>query len=376
MDALPQIEDRDAYLAMRSCIQKVATGPEYSKDLSFDEAYSAMRSILNGKTDPVQAAVFLIALRMKRETEDENAGALKAILDTMTVTTAPVDEVLDVADPYDGYTRGLPVSPFLPAVLAACGQPTVSHGLETVGPKYGATHRKVLRAGGVDVDLSGSQVAERLGNPQIGWGYVDQRQFCPALHHLIPLRTRIVKRPLITTIEVLTGPIRGRQQTHLMTGYVHKAYPPVYAHLARTAGFDSAVIVRGVEGGVIPSLKQPAKLFYYHEGGTAQAMELKPQALGIEQATRAVPLPDDLPQAEERGDEIATTIDIEAASRAAAKAGLGALEGKPGPARDSLVYAAAIGLMHLKRYDSLSAAADAVRHVLDAGKALAHFRAG
>eukprot|EP00494_Astrolonche_serrata_P017896 UN18086 len=59
----------DAQDNMRTCIQKVATGPEYSKDLSFEEARDAMATILDGSADPVQAAVYLIALRMKRETQ-------------------------------------------------------------------------------------------------------------------------------------------------------------------------------------------------------------------------------------------------------------------------------------------------------------------
>ena len=129
----------DAKLAMRSYIQRVATGPEYSKDISFAEARDAMSHILNGAADPVQAGIFLIALRMKRETLDENGGCLQAIIDASNIVTADVDHVIDVADPYDGYTRGLPVSPFIPAVLAACGLPAVSHGAEAVGPKYGAT---------------------------------------------------------------------------------------------------------------------------------------------------------------------------------------------------------------------------------------------
>ena len=375
MTAQRNTVDREAYIAMRSCIQKVATGPEYSKDLSFEETYAAVRYILEGKADPVQAGVFLIALRMKRETDDENSGALQAIRDTMITTTALVDEVVDVADPYDGYTRGLPVSPFLPAVFAACGLPAVSHGLETVGPKYGMTHRKVLHAAGINVDLSPGDAAARLTETGIGWSYLDQKYFCPTLHDLIPLRTRIVKRPLITTVEVLTGPIRGRKKTHLMTGYVHKPYPAIYAHLARLAGFHSAIIIRGVEGGVIPSLKQPSKAFYYHNGREEQPLDIQPHDIGIQQTTRAVPLPKDLPAMENKGDEIATTIDINAASKAAADAGVAALEGKSGPGRDSIVYGAAIVLTHLKRYDSMQAAADAVRKVLDSGRALAHFRA-
>jgi anthranilate phosphoribosyltransferase len=364
-----------AELVMRGCIQKVATGPEYSKDLSFEEAYDAMRVILEGRADPVQAAVFLIALRMKRETDDENAGVLQAIMDTMQTVTADVDEVLDIADPYDGYTRGLAVSPFLPPVFAACGLPAISHGVEKLGPKYGATHRKVLAQAGINIDRSAVQAAQDLANADIGWSYVDQKAFCPALHDLIPLRSRIVKRPVLTTVEVLTGPVRGRLKTHLMTGYVHKAYPPVYAELARQAGFDTAAIIRGVEGGVIPSLKQPARIFCYHDRGEEYPVECYPDSIGIDQPTRAVPIPAETPAATRAGDEIATTVDIDAAAASAARTGLEALDGQPGPAHDSLVYAAAIILHHLGRHDSLASAAGEVRQVLASGEALARFKA-
>ncbi len=370
------LNDTAPLATLRSCIQKVATGPEYSKDLSFEEAHIAMRTILSDAADPVQAAVFLIALRMKRETDDENKGILQGIIDTATLVEAPVDELVDVADPYDGYSRGLPASPFLPAVLAACGVPAISHGLETVGPKFGITHRKVLRSAGVNVDLSTTAAAEQLGNTAIGWAYVDQRSYCAPLHELITLRQRIVKRQVITTVEVLVRPIRGRKKTHLLTGYVHKAYPPIYAELARFAGFDSALIVRGVEGGIIPSLQQPGKVFYYHDKGTEQFIEVEPGALGIQQKTRAVPIPKDAPGAILAEDDIATAVDSDAMAQLTVGLGLDALQGKSGPTYDSLVYAGAITLAHLKRYSSLQDAANAVRKALDSGAAAAHFAAG
>ncbi|MGA7801334.1 MAG: anthranilate phosphoribosyltransferase [Gammaproteobacteria bacterium] len=362
-------------VTMRSCIQKVATGPEYSKNLSYDEARAAMELILAGTAEPVQAAVLLIALRMKRETDDENKGILQALIDSASTVTAPVDELVDVADPYDGYTKCLPASPFLAPLLAACGMPAVSHGLDSVGPKYGATHRKVLAAAGLNVDLTPAAAAEQIGRPDIGWAYVDQREFCPGLHDLVPLRRSIVKRPVLTTVEVLVGPIRGRARTHLLTGYVHKAYPRVYAMLARHAGFDSAVIVRGVEGGITPSLQQPANVFYYRDRGEEQLEPADPTSLGIEQKTRAVPLPKDLPAAPRRDDNIATEVDSDAVAAAAAEAGLEALKGAAGATRDSLVYAAALCLHHIGRHDSLQSAAEAARKALDSGAALAHLKA-
>ncbi|MFV1984721.1 MAG: anthranilate phosphoribosyltransferase [Thiohalomonadales bacterium] len=355
--------------ALRQCIQKVATGPEYSKDLSLEEAHQAMSAILQDNADPVQAAVFLIALRMKRETDAENKGILHAIKDVCNIVTAEVDELIDIADPYDGYSRGVPVSAFLPALLAECGLPAVSHGLESVGPKYGVTHRMVLRASGLNVDLSPEAAAKRIEDPDIGWAYVDQKDSTPALHDLVSLRQRIVKRPVITTVEVLTGPIRAKSKTHLLTGYVHKAYPPIYAELARYSDFDSAIIVRGVEGGIIPSLKQEAKIHFYHDKGAESSIKIDPNDCQIQQETRAVPIPSNMKKSEQ-ADDIANEYDVKAVAEYAAECGKAALSGKTGPAYDSLVYSASICLKHIGKYSTLGEAATFVRSVLDSGKVL------
>jgi anthranilate phosphoribosyltransferase len=350
---------------MDSILKRIATGPELSKDISREEAREGMRLVLDAQVDPVQAGVFLIALRMKRETDDENRGLLEAIRDATQRATAPVDDVLDLGDPYDGYNRTLPAAPFLPPVLAACGVPTVSHGVQSMGPKYGVTHRQVLSAAGMPVDLGPEQAAARLGDPRVGWAYVDQKAFCPKLYALTQLRTLIVKRPAITTAEVMAGPVHGRRKTHLVTGYVHKPYARIYALLARHAGFDSALIVRGVEGGVIPGLSQTGKVFRVLGGAEEMAVEFRPAELGIEQPVRAPRIPG----AGEEG-ERETPLDTAAVARAAAEAGKAALAGEPGPTRDCLVYGAALCLWHLGRQPTLKDAADAVRGVLDKGKSL------
>jgi anthranilate phosphoribosyltransferase len=358
---------------MHSIIQRIATGPELSKDISLEEASQGMQAILDGEVDEVQAAIFFIALRMKRETDDENKGVLDALLRSSQQTVAEVDEVLSLADPYDGFNRNLLVAPFLPLVLAELGLPTVSHGLDSVGPKFGVTHRHVLQAANNDVDLCVEEAAERLANPSIGWAYVDQRHFCPSLHDLVPLRQKVIKRQVLTTVEVLMKPIAGRSKTHFVTGYVHKPYPPKYAALARHAGFDSALLVRGTEGGVVPSLRQPGKVYRYQDFGEEVGFDINPGDLGIEQNARAVPLPDTIRQ-NNTGDEVASIADTASAAAAAAEAGLAALKGDRGPAYDSLVYAGSLILWHTGKATDLPDAAQRIRQVLDTGQALRRLR--
>ncbi|RVU84064.1 anthranilate phosphoribosyltransferase [Leucothrix sargassi] len=359
-------------LHLRQCVQKVATGPDYSKDLSFEDARDAMLAVLSKDTDPVQSAIFFIALRMKRETDEENLGILQALIDQSTQLTADVDELIDISDPYDGYARGVPASPFLPAVLAAMGVNAVSHGLEVVGPKFGGTHHRVLKAAGLNVEMTPQQATAQVSD--IGWAYIDQKQFAPALNDLMPLRERMVKRQVLNTVESLIGPIRGRQKTHFMSGYVHKAYPPIYASLARQAGFDSAMFVRGVEGGTIPSLQQQGRMFYYQDKGELEQLDMSPQDIGIEASSRAVPVPEGLPEGF-ISEGVTVPVDGEALAVVSAELGLKALSGEKGLMFDALVYAASIALTHLKRYETMSEAAEAVRATLESGKALDVFNA-
>lgn len=343
--------------ALAAAIKKIATGPHLSKDLSFEEAYAAMAQTLTGNADPVQVAIFFIALRMKRETPVENWAILSAICDAAPRLTADVDFLLDIADPYNGYGRHCPVAAFLPPVLAACGLPTLSHGVWEMAPKFGITHAQVLSAAGVTIDLSPQQAAMKLANPAIGWAYLDQAQANPALFSLQGLRQRMIKRPSLATLEKLTQPIRARGNTYLQVGFVHKAYPPVLAALAGEMGYASALIIRGLEGGVIPTLREPAACFTAIKGELLP-LDTDPSAAGIKQSTRGV-----LSQAE----AISAIETVEVA--------MAALNGQQGAAYDSLVYAGALALANTgnKPY-SLADAATKIRQVLNNGAALSHLQ--
>ena len=223
------------------------------------------------------------------------------------------------------------------------------------------------------MDSTPQEVCARLADRDVGWAYCDQSAFNPRLHALAELRSLIVKRPALTTVEVMAGPVRGLRRTHVVTGYVHKPYALVYTMLARSAGFDSALIVRGIEGGIIPSLRQGAKVWSYHDDGEVHDSDISPAAVDIEQTVRAVPLPDGIEGYRRRSDETGGEVDGVAIAEAAARAGLDALDGAPGPARDSLVYGAALILRHAGRTERLDAGAALVRAALDDGRARAHF---
>ena len=344
---------------IHSIIQRIATGPELSKNIETEEAEAAMSAILCGEIDEVQAAIFLIALRMKRETMEENIGILEALLKFTDCQKIDVDNLVDIGDPYSGYNRSIPISAFLPPLLAELGLPTLIHGLDSVSPKYGLTHRHINQALSINVDLSVSESKARVEDSDIGWSYVDQNQYCKPLHNLVPLRNKIVKRTVLNTVETLIGPLRGKI-THSILGYVHRAYPPIYAALCEKVGFDSSLLIRGVEGGVVPSLRQKGFMISYHKGVEKARVETDPKLLGINSELRAIAFPKEFENGIERDLLAEYTVNL----------GCSALSGESGMFYDSLVYSASLILWHVNKENSIEESASMVRQALDSGRVL------
>ena len=358
---------------MKSVIQRVATGPELSKNISREEAKASMDSILNREVSDIRSAIFLIALRMKRETEDENLGVQDAMNENTSQITCALDNVINVADPYDGYTRNIPSSLYILPLLAELGFPAFSQGVESVGPKYGCTHHKILKLAGLDVLLSDREVCDRLENKKIGWGYIDQSIFAPKLYGLKDLRSEIIKRPVITTIEVLANPIKAKN-THFVTGYVHKPYPPIYLMLARNAGFDSSIVIRGTEGGIVPSLRQKANAhFYLNKDKNDELIEIEPgKDLDINQTVRAVKIPDEF-EKKAKLDKIEIKVDAKEIAKESLKLGMDALSGTAGPMRDCIALSTSIILQHVSQ-QSITDCFREINDVLDSGAALERFK--
>jgi len=330
-----------------------------------------MSLILKKEVHEVQAGIFLVALRMKRETNDENNGVLEALRDATLFAVSPIPELAEIADPYDGFKRHIPISPFLPPLLAACGLPTISHGCHRVGPKYGVTHRQMLEHAGVRADLSPKEAADRLADPTISWAYIDQSIFCPSLHDLIPLRQLIVKRPSLATLEKMCGPVRSERKNHLFIGYVHPGYEKQIPMAARHAGYNSCLTVRGVEGGVLLPMNKSNDGIVYRNEEADSSITLDPKEAGVNTTLRSIPVPLDFKDAIRDSEEGNAPL-----AAASVKAGIEGLSGVKGPTYDSLLFTASAFLYAIGKFPSLDDAAEMVSGKLDAGTALERFEKG
>ena len=63
----------------KTFIKAVGTGPKGNRDLSFEESFEAVSQILKQEPTQAQMGAFLIAWRVKLETNEEFKGAIKAL---------------------------------------------------------------------------------------------------------------------------------------------------------------------------------------------------------------------------------------------------------------------------------------------------------
>jgi anthranilate phosphoribosyltransferase len=231
-------------LEFQPFIRAVARGATLRRDLTREEAQTAMRMLLSGQASPAQAGAFLLCQRVKGETELEIQGFTDAVrADFLQKVPHQQSNLLDFGVPYNGKTKTAQLLPAIQIALALCGVPSLSHGAEGVPTKQGVTPGAVFRALGIPTDFPPSQSGQFLDAH--GLAFVSAEQFCPQWLSLLPMRNEFGLRTALNSVEKLFNPADAPFQ---LTGFFHGEY------LARLrlyqTGTRQSWIVQGEEGSI------------------------------------------------------------------------------------------------------------------------------
>ncbi len=255
------MDNANAPERMQAYLQKIATGPKMSKDLTEEEAEDALTLILNGSVSPIRAGIFLIAARMKLETVAENIGYWKALDRTTVKHEVPFEKILQIADPFDGFNRVPYFGFFTMPVLAMMGLPAYGHSTRSLPPKFGITFEDLLvKHYGVSANDNGEKRLALLEKYQ--FGALSTKHTNPSLENLREMRVEIVKRPMLATLEKMLQPVQARSKGNfLATGYFHRGYEVSMLAVARLSGFDKTLIGNGAEGTTFYGVHKEARVF-------------------------------------------------------------------------------------------------------------------
>ncbi len=185
-------------------IRTLGRGKKGSRSLTQQEARDAFSMILQNEVEPEQLGAFLMLLRVKEESGEEVAGFVQAVRDSLQV---PNDLKVDLDwSSYAGKRRHLPWFILAVLALADSGIRIFMHGASghTEGRIY---TREVLQALNLPISQNWQQADEQLNSGN--FSYMDIEQLCPALHHMIELRSILGLRSPVHTLSRQVNPLRA-----------------------------------------------------------------------------------------------------------------------------------------------------------------------
>ena len=243
-----------------------------SKNLTETEAEDALTLILKEAVSKVRSAIFLIAARMKLETLEENIGYWKALDKTTIRHPIELDQLLQIADPFDGFNRVPYFGFYAIPVLSAIGLPTYGHSAPSLPPKFGITFEDILNKHyGVNLQGKHRQRVELI--KQFQFGYINMQEIHPLLENLRDLRIEIVKRTMLSTMEKILMPLEAKAGgNYLATSYFHRGYETSMIEVAKLSKFNLTMVGNGAEGTTLYGVHKPAKVFI--ESGKESAKEV------------------------------------------------------------------------------------------------------
>jgi anthranilate phosphoribosyltransferase len=250
------------------------------RDLTAEQARTAMANILAGRATAAQLIGFVVALRAKGETADELSGLLDAVLGAAELV--PLDDdlrgrAIDVVGTGGDRSHSINVSTMAALVVAGAGVPVCKHGARGASSQCGTAD--VLEELGVAIELSPAGVQQCVDRAGIGFCFAPR--FHPAFRFAAPSRREIG----IPTVFNLLGPMAnpGRVRRYLI-GVADARFAERMLASLRAHGATDAWVVHG--GGLDElTTTGPSTVLALHHDGGAHTFPVDPVELGLAPAT-------------------------------------------------------------------------------------------
>jgi anthranilate phosphoribosyltransferase len=314
------------------------------RDLTADQARSAMATILSGRATPAQLIGFVVALRAKGETADELSGLLDAVLSAAELVPLGEDvraRAVDVVGTGGDRSHSINVSTMAALVVAGAGVPVCKHGARGASSLCGAAD--VLEALGVVLELTPDGVKRCVEEAGIGFCFAPR--FHPAFRFAAPSRREIGIPTVFNLLGPMANPGRVRRQ---VIGVADARFAERMLASLRAHGSTDAWVVHG--GGLDElSTTGTSTVLALHHDGSVKTFAVDPVALGLAPATHDQLVGGD---PEHNADVVRRVLD-----------------GERGAHRDIVVLNAAAALVVAAAADDLASGLALAEQAIDGGKA-------
>ncbi|MCK9573019.1 MAG: anthranilate phosphoribosyltransferase [Candidatus Omnitrophica bacterium] len=226
---------------IKEAINKLTQG----ENLSFEETKEIFEDIFAHKVTSSQIAAFLIALRMKGESEDEifaAASVIRSLSKKVSVKNNFVgielddEQILDTCGTGGSGIDKFNISTAVSFVVAAAGVKVAKHGNRAMSSSCGSAD--ALEALGVKIDISPEVMVEAI--KKIGIGFLYAPLYHPVLAEVAAIRKEIGVRTIFNILGPLCNPAFA---THQVLGVYRKNLVKPIAVVLKKLGVKCALVV-------------------------------------------------------------------------------------------------------------------------------------
>jgi len=314
------------------------------REIFHDEMVSLMRQIMGGEVSPVMIAAIVTGLRVKKETIGEIAAAASVMRELATPVKVPYDNrFVDIVGTGGDSAHSFNISTTSIFVAAAAGAKVAKHGGRSVSSSSGSAD--VLEALGANIMLSPEQVAACV--EQCGIGFMFAPNHHSAMKHVAPVRREMGVRTLFNILGPLTNPA-GAPNT--LMGVFHPDLVGIQVRVMQRLGAERVLVVHGRDNLDEISLGA-ATLVGELKNGEVTEYEVHPEDFGLQMMSLR-------------------NLRVDGAEESKAVM-LGALDNKPGAAREIVCLNAGAALYVANIADSIGDGIAKAREAIASGAARA-----
>ena len=312
-------------------------------DLTYEEAYTVMNEIMDGKTTATQNAAFLAALSTKStrtETIEEISGCAAAMREH-AVPVRYEGDLLEIVGTGGDNAGSFNISTTSALVVAAAGVKVAKHGNRAASSKCGTAD--CLEALGVNIDLSPAQCVSLLD--KVGMCFFFAQKYHTSMKYVGAIRRELGFRTVFNILGPLTNPA---SPTYQLLGVYDELLVEPLARVLVSLGVKRGMVVYGQNKLDEISLCAPTTVCEF-DGKTYEKYEICPEQFNLKRC-RKEELDGGSPE-----ENAAITRAI--------------LAGEKGAKRDAVLLNAGAALKIAGKASSIAEGIDRAAELIDSGKA-------
>ncbi|MDX2036046.1 MAG: anthranilate phosphoribosyltransferase [Isosphaeraceae bacterium] len=311
------------------------------ESLSESESHAATSAMLDDLVPEAGVAAYLTALKLKGETAEELAGAVRAVRERM-MPFVTMRSVLDTCGTGGDGSCSVNVSTAVAIVAAAAGVPVAKHGNRSASGNSGSA--EVLQELGIAIEAPPERLHACL--ERLGLTFLYAPKFHTSLRALAPVRKLLPFRTIFNLIGPLANPCKPGFQ---LVGVAGDRAGDLVADALLLLGLVRGAVVTGGDGLDEVSLDAPTHVRWI-ENGRLSLLTWAPEDFGLGTVSAR---------------ELTVSGPAESAARLTAF-----FRGEAGPVRSAILANSAAALLVAGRVRSLEEGVATAARVVDSGDAL------